>query len=161
MERKSLENLIDTAGNRAEEDWKLLVEGRPANTDQAPRLQDGGVENHLSVAARAGVSAGSGHLRNEPDDQGRDILAHAATTSHLQREICLLLHIRQLETLGEKLAEADDRAARRVQELLDPSVSHSWLQSINPRSGSRMSEEDFLLNISSRLGAQIVGDGAV
>ena len=160
LERNNLEHLIDSATARAEEDWKLLLEGRPASTDQAPRLQDDVDASAQGLAARAGIASGSGHLRNEPDDQGRDILAHSASTSHLQREITILLHMHRLENLGERIAEADDRAARRLQELLDPSVSHTWLWNINLRCGSRMCEEDFLINISSRLGAQMVGEDA-
>ena len=51
--------------------------------------------------------------------------------------------------------DVDDRAARRIQELLDPSVSHSWLWSVDLNKGSRMSEEDFVMATGSRLGASI------
>ena len=64
-----------------------------------------------------------------------------------------MLEVRTLETLGEKLVDADDRAARRLQELLDPSVSHSWIWNTDARNGSLLSDSDFLLDLASRLGA--------
>ena len=55
----------------------------------------------------------------------------------------------------------DDRAARRINELLHPLTCHDWLWKINPRDGSRLAEDDFLLALGSRHGAtQVAGEDA-
>ena len=164
QDREALVRLLNEAAQRAAQDWLHIQQGRPASREQAPRLREGAGESRspeLTVASRAGVSPSSGHLRSEPDGQGNVIIAHVASSIHLQREISLMLDVRSLEDLGEKWVEADDRAARRLQELLDPSVSHSWIWNANPCNGSRMSENDFLLGLASRLGARIAPPDAV
>ena len=53
----------------------------------------------------------------------------------------------------------DDRAARRLEELMHKGTCHDWLWIINPRDGSRLAEEDFLLALGNRLGASLVTAG--
>ena len=64
-----------------------------------------------------------------------------------------------LEPFLRQLEQEDDRAARRLAELLDPGTCHDWLWKINPRDGSRLSEEDFILCLASRLGAALTPAG--
>jgi hypothetical protein len=44
-------------------------------------------------------------------------------------------------------------------ELLDPGTCHDWLWVVNPRGGSRLGEEDFVLALASRLGAELAPGG--
>eukprot|EP00973_Karenia_brevis_P002171 293267-Karenia_brevis.AAC.1 len=155
--QEALESLLRNAGARAAEDWQCVKQGRPSPTRQAPRAGDGqDLPERRGIAARAGIGPASGHLRADPDELGRPLFANKASTPHLQRELSILLDVRQLEDVAEMWDSTDDRGARRLQELLDPSVSHDWLWVLDSRHGSRLCEEDFLLDLGSRLGADIV-----
>ena len=132
-DRDALATLLTKAATRAKPDWERLRRGSPAIREQAPRLQAAAGDNPdrgLTASSRAGVFPGSGHLRAEPTALGAEMTAHMATSMHLQREISLLENVRRLDVAARKWVDVDDRAARRIQELLDPSVSHSWLWSV-------------------------------
>ena len=47
---------------------------------------------------------------------------------------------------------------RRLQELRDPSVDHSWVRRLDFVDGPAMREEDYALALQLRLGANIVAD---
>ena len=157
-----LEDLVQRAGLRAHQDWERMKDGLPAEHQPAPRVEgaEGPGEAEGFVGISRVLSPAEGFLRNEPDEMGRDITARTMSSPHLQREVRLLLEVHDVEDLGVALANSDDRQARKLKELLDPGVQHDWLWSVDCRQGSRMSEEDFLLAVKNRLGAEIAPAGA-
>ena len=162
-ERASLDKLLCEASRRADEDWKSLCSGRRGTQDLAPRARRGAddatQEAELSIAQRSVLEGG--HLRSEPDELGREPNAKSLSAAHLQREIGLLVELVALDAFLERIEIEDDRASRRLAELLDKATCHDWLWKLNPRDGSRLAEEDFLLALASRLGAELVDGGEV
>ena len=55
----------------------------------------------------------------------------------------------------------DAKGRRRLLELMDKGVCHDWLWKVNPKDGSRLAEEDFVLALQARLGAELVEGGEV
>ena len=94
---EALARLLADSAQRAEQDWQRVLQGRPASREQAPRLREEAGNNAIfTVASRAGISPGSRHLRAEPDSLGNAVMAHLASSIHLQREITMLLDVRKL-----------------------------------------------------------------
>ena len=81
------------------------------------------------------------------------------TSLHLQRELCILADYAALDRLETSLKGQDEKGLRRLSELQDKGVSHSWLWHINPRDGSRMAQEDYILALQAQLDADIVKEG--
>ena len=63
----------------------------------------------------------SSHTHTEPNEIGR-ILNASACVVHLQREMSLLVESADLDILLERLSKEDDRATRRVVELIDKGI---------------------------------------
>ncbi len=72
-------------------------------------------------------------MRAEPDELGRPLAASACTTPHVQREISLMLESVAVDAFLHRLEEEDDRATRRLTEILDKHTCHDWLWKIDPR----------------------------
>ena len=164
-EQQLLEELLGAAAERAATDWQNLRAGRTPARGLAPRVAHSRVESApepddgQDVAMRAVLEAG--HLRAEPDEMGRTLAASTLSGPHLQREIGLLVEATSFNEFFKRASEADDRTARRLTELLDGGTSHDWLWKVNPCEGSRLAEEDYLLALGSRLGAELVPAGEV
>ena len=159
-----LDDLLERVSERAGRDWRALRTDTPAASEHAPRARRGqqdsrGVESAAVGAARAALD--SGHLRAEPDHFGGVANPTVLSSFHVQREVSLLVETAALARFISRLEADDDRGARRLAELLDGQTCHDWLWKINPRDGSRLGEEDFLLALSSRLGATQVEADAV
>ena len=103
----------------------------------------------------------SGHARAEPDELGRSLAASACTSLNLQPEICLMVESVATDRLLQRLSIEDDRAVRRIAELLDKNTCHDWLWKTDPRHGSGLAENDFLACLASRLGAGRVPPGQI
>ena len=159
-ERDQLETLLAKADERCSQDWQRLRAARPATRELAPRVQGLAPEALTASTARRSVRE-SGHMRAEPDELGRPLAAAACTTPHVQREISLMLESVAVDAFLHRLEEEDDRATRRLAEILDKHTCHDWLWKIDPRQGSRLAEEDFLTCLASRLGAERVPAGEV
>ena len=102
------------------------------------------------------TAAEAGHLRSAPDELGRRIDTKRMSSLHLQRELCILSNNVCLERLTQQLEKEDEKGLRRLAELQDKGVCHDWLWKVNPREGSKIAEEDFILALQARLGADVV-----
>ena len=80
---------------------------------------------------------------------------HVMSAPHLQRELSLIQQALANAVYIDQLARASPRDHRRVLELQDPGVDHGWLWKVNPRDGSRLAHEDYVLALQARLGANI------
>ena len=83
------------------------------------------------------------------------------SSPHLQRELGILVNESCVDKLLKSLAGDDEKGHRRLAELLDPGVCHDWLWKSDPRKGSRLADEDFVLNLQARLGAEIAPEDAM
>ena len=148
---------------RAQEDWAALLAAVRTQKQRAPRARRPPAKGPHSPGTCESMSLifESDHLRAEPDEDGRALDPRRATSLHVQRELALILEAGTLDKFLCKLESEDARGARRLRELVAPHTCHDWLWKINPREESRLAEEDFLLDLSSRLGADQVGADAV
>ena len=163
VHKPCLDAFVRQVAERASTDWQLLRAGSAGAREAAPRAgrQAQGQQQEGSMAAAEWASLSSGHLRSEPNDYGGMPNPRVSSSQHVQRELTLLVESAALARLLARLELEDDRSARRVNELLHPQTCHDWLWKINPRDGSRLAEEDFLLALGSRLGAtQVAGTDA-
>ena len=81
------------------------------------------------------------------------------TRQHVQRQLARWKDITRLRSLRETLrAQGAWEQLQRLEELRDKGVSHSWLWHLDSRTGSVLSEEDYIINVQRRLGAVMVGE---
>ena len=84
------------------------------------------------------------------------------TVTNLQRQLSILVDNTQLRRLVVSLEVAGRFAdMRRLQELRDPSVDHSWIRRLDSCEGPVVREEDYALALQLRLGANVVADSYV
>ena len=88
-------------------------------------------------------------------DPARGLVASQA----LQRELSRLKDCTKLRMLEAVLRQQCNWAQLdRLKELRHPEVSHKWLWHLNPRTGSVLSQADYVINVQKRLGAEIIDD---
>ena len=134
-----------------------------ANEERAPRAQwaalgpdehvapSGGAERPLTAPGTASDARGA---EGEADGEGGRL-----TVTNFQRQLSILVDNTRLRRLVNNLEVAGRYAdMRRLQELRDPSVDHSWVRRLDFVDGPVMREEDYALALQLRLGANIVAD---
>ena len=160
---EAVASLLTEAADKAARDWKSAIEGTATGRDQMPRIRGRAASQDQGTlyeqAQRAVLEAG--HLRCEPNELGGTVNGAEASAEHLQREIGLAIELAAMRPFISRVEQDDERAARRLAELLDPGTSHDWLIRINPRQGSRLSEGDFAMCLAARLGAELVASDQV
>ena len=85
-------------------------------------------------------------------------LARLSVTS-LQKQLCILVDNTKLRALVASLNAAGRYSdMRRLAELRDPSVDHSWVRRLDFCEGPVMTEKDYAIALQLRIGANIVAD---
>eukprot|EP00973_Karenia_brevis_P067703 9419395-Karenia_brevis.AAC.1 len=93
------------------------------------------------------------------DDADADRVGTRLTVTGLQRQLSILTDNTKLRRLVLAL-EAAGRFGdmRRLEELRDPSVDHTWVRRLDFCEGPVLREEDYAMDLQLRLGANIVAD---
>ena len=120
---QEMSSLLLRASERASADSEAIKSGKGTTRQLAPRAG----ENVATHSGPCMERAGSGHLRDEPDELGRSLDAKSLTSMHLQRELSFLIESADLDRFKRKLEVEDDRGARRFAELIDKGTYHGWL----------------------------------
>jgi hypothetical protein len=159
-ERRQVDAFVERAHEAAAGAWARLKNGHTDEDEYvAPRVQWTAIDEEDQVEPRAGfsypVGAENGINRAEGEADGevaRD--GQTLTVNNVQKQLCVLIdntHLRRLvRSLAERGAYED---MRRLQEMRDPSVDHSWLYRLDPLEGTTMPEEDYKTAVQLRLGA--------
>ena len=117
----------------------------------------------MCIRDRSGDPFGSG-------DDGVDALPERLiegggtrlTVTNIQRQLSILVDNTRLRRLVEGLQAAGRFPdLRRLQELRDPSVDHTWVRRLDYCEGPVLREEDYTLDLQLRLGASVVPDSHV
>ncbi|CAK0851600.1 unnamed protein product, partial [Prorocentrum cordatum] len=165
VEAAEVEGLVAEAAHAAAAAWARRMEGKGGEA-AAPRAQwtafaedervapAGGAEEPLGGGAAAGGGPfGSGDdgvdaLPERPGARGVSRL----TATGVQRQLSILVGNSRLRRLVEGL-EAAGRFSdmRRLQELRDPSVDHSWVRRLDFCEGPVLREDDYPLCLQLRL----------
>ena len=115
-------------------------------------------QNAPSISGRSGDLLDTTR-QHEPDEDGHTQDRPTMNTSHLQRELCLLIDLTKLRNLLASLHERQRWVdLRRLRELRDPWVSHSWLWNLDPEDGRVMPDMDYVHAVRDRLGANVATD---
>ena len=171
-EAAQVEGFVAEAADAAAAAWARRMDGKGGEA-AAPRAQwaafaedervapAGGAEEPLG----GGAAAGSGPFGS--GDDGVDALPERPgagggsrlTVTGVQRQLSILVDNSRLRRLVEGL-EAAGRFSdmRRLQELRDPSVDHSWVRRLDFCEGPVLREDDYSLCLQLRLGASVVPD---
>ena len=159
--------LVRQAAENAATDWQRRTIGQTA-VARLPRVQWTGIAPMDTVPPSGGAEMPIGAQADDPfHDQPQDDgladgpgggLARLSVTS-LQKQLCILVDNTKLRALVASLNAAGRYSdMRRLAELRDPSVDHSWVRRLDFCEGPVMTEKDYAIALQLRIGANIVAD---
>ena len=144
-ERPRATRFLTAATKATEDQWLAACMGKGWAFTKAPRAE-------ASFTGLEELATDPGEEAMEASPEGRQV-----TPGNLQRELCRLVDCTKLRHLEDTLtAQCNWPQLARLRELRHPDVSHTWLWHLDHTSGSVLSEEDYVLNVQKRLGAQLV-----
>ena len=160
--------LVESCAGAASRQWVARRVGLDSQ-EQSPRAEWRAVDDsdHVPPAwqaqdalagesARAAGPVETGRVDELTDEPEKSV---ALSPAGMQRQLSLLVDNTLLRRLVLDLARAGRFSdLRRLQELRDPSVDHTWLQRLDFTRGPVLPERDFALALQLRLGAHIVAD---
>eukprot|EP00929_Paragymnodinium_shiwhaense_P026577 TRINITY_DN1578_c0_g1_i1.p1 TRINITY_DN1578_c0_g1~~TRINITY_DN1578_c0_g1_i1.p1 ORF type:complete len:384 (+),score=60.22 TRINITY_DN1578_c0_g1_i1:335-1486(+) len=158
-ESSQVARLVEAAQEAAQQAWERAKSGAPrgsTESQQGMRWTEPGEVDIDGEPQVAGSPVFSAALRGDPDEDGTQ---RTARNVKLQKELSLLVDNTKLRRLLSSLHEAGDHPTlRRLQELRDPDVCHTWLWHIDPRGGTILKEADFTTAVKHRLGAHFTSE---
>ena len=147
IERVKAEDYLRKAHEAATQAWQARL--RPANQQIAAPVPDLSYDGLSSLEGRdPGDSSGAGG--SDAEERSRQ-----PSAPRLQKDLAALQDLSRLRHLEEALRrQCNWEQVQRLQELRHPEVSHQWLWHLDSRSGSVLSDADYVACVLKRLGAR-------
>jgi len=164
-EAAQVDSLVQGVTKASAELWQMRMSGRGRDA-RVPRAQWTALSQDEHSTPNGGSEAPLQQQapRNPFTDDTEDEISEIGgngklTVTNVQRQLSILADNTRLRRLALNL-ESDQRFAdmRRLQELRDPSVDHSWIRRLDFCDGPVLNEDDYALSLQLRLGANVVSD---